>query len=299
MNPQLDQWLQEVSRSFYLSLKILPQELRDPLSLAYLWARDLDTIADEGSTLSLTQRRQLIDLRLALMNLVFDSTIFADQGDLPQRINELARQTAQLQAPVKSVLKKLFETLPKAMIFDLEHFAHKRRVDSLTQTESYTDWAAGCVGVAWTELCQVLISECKNQWNFELQKNRGQALGQFLQWVNILRDQGNDLKKGRCYLPEQYDGRWTPLVNSHVLPRAREGLDYVQEIPEAQASLTVAVSLPLSLGLKTLEGLKRQAGFKLNRLTVLASLAQLEFEARTDRSKLLKRLRAQIESSEL
>src|SRR5436190_22758233 len=38
--------LRSVSRSFYLSLRILPGSLRDPLSLAYLLARATDTIAD-------------------------------------------------------------------------------------------------------------------------------------------------------------------------------------------------------------------------------------------------------------
>src|SRR3954447_8010560 len=38
--------LRSVSRSFYLSLRVLPEPLRDPLSLAYLLARATDTIAD-------------------------------------------------------------------------------------------------------------------------------------------------------------------------------------------------------------------------------------------------------------
>ena len=38
--------LRSVSRSFYLSLRVLPKPLRDPLSLAYLLARATDTIAD-------------------------------------------------------------------------------------------------------------------------------------------------------------------------------------------------------------------------------------------------------------
>ena len=38
--------LRSVSRSFYLSLRILPAALREPLSLAYLLARATDTIAD-------------------------------------------------------------------------------------------------------------------------------------------------------------------------------------------------------------------------------------------------------------
>ena len=38
--------LRQVSRSFYLSLAILPSTLREPIGLAYLLARAADTIAD-------------------------------------------------------------------------------------------------------------------------------------------------------------------------------------------------------------------------------------------------------------
>src|SRR6476469_924726 len=38
--------LASVSRSFYLSIRILPKKLRDPVSLGYLLARASDTIAD-------------------------------------------------------------------------------------------------------------------------------------------------------------------------------------------------------------------------------------------------------------
>src|SRR6202047_1283105 len=38
--------LRSVSRSFYLSIRILPWRCREPLSLAYLLARATDTVAD-------------------------------------------------------------------------------------------------------------------------------------------------------------------------------------------------------------------------------------------------------------
>src|ERR1700680_4921603 len=38
--------LRSVSRSFYLSIRILPWRLREPVALAYLLARATDTVAD-------------------------------------------------------------------------------------------------------------------------------------------------------------------------------------------------------------------------------------------------------------
>src|SRR5437899_11423651 len=38
--------LRSVSRSFYLSIRFLPAQLREPIALAYLLARTTDTVAD-------------------------------------------------------------------------------------------------------------------------------------------------------------------------------------------------------------------------------------------------------------
>src|SRR5262249_61039664 len=38
--------LRSVSRSFYLSIRFLPWQLREPIALAYLLARTTDTVAD-------------------------------------------------------------------------------------------------------------------------------------------------------------------------------------------------------------------------------------------------------------
>src|ERR1043166_3689483 len=38
--------LRSVSRSFYLSIRFLPAQLREPIALAYLLARSTDTVAD-------------------------------------------------------------------------------------------------------------------------------------------------------------------------------------------------------------------------------------------------------------
>ena len=42
----LTETLKGVSRSFYLTIRVLPKDLREPVGLAYLLARAADTIAD-------------------------------------------------------------------------------------------------------------------------------------------------------------------------------------------------------------------------------------------------------------
>src|SRR5438445_13577408 len=54
--------LASVSRSFYLSIRLLPKKLRDPVSLGYLLARASDTIADtaEAPIALRTEKLQLL-----------------------------------------------------------------------------------------------------------------------------------------------------------------------------------------------------------------------------------------------
>ena len=93
--------LRSVSRSFYLSLRILPGPLRDPLSLAYLLARATDTIADTPEPPA--------ELRIeALQNLAW-----AIQGTAPR---EAAASIRDSFAPLQSneAERALIDALPAA-----------------------------------------------------------------------------------------------------------------------------------------------------------------------------------------
>src|SRR3989442_2036157 len=57
--------LRQVSRSFYLSLAILPRPLREPIGLAYLLARAADTVADTRLIVREERVRHVQTLRLA------------------------------------------------------------------------------------------------------------------------------------------------------------------------------------------------------------------------------------------
>ena len=46
--PEMSALLRGVSRSFYVSIRLLPAQLRQPVSVAYLLARATDTVADSA-----------------------------------------------------------------------------------------------------------------------------------------------------------------------------------------------------------------------------------------------------------
>src|SRR6201992_2784889 len=81
--------LKGVSRSFYLTLRVLPTGMRDPIGLAYLLARAADTIADT----SLISPEQRLALLLSLRDQVNGTT---DDGTLFHRMAaEVAGQQTQ------------------------------------------------------------------------------------------------------------------------------------------------------------------------------------------------------------
>src|ERR1700744_3277655 len=94
--------LKGVSRSFYLTLRVLPVGMRDPIGLAYLLARAADTIADT----SLIPPGQRMELLLSLRNQV--------NGALDQA--SLARMAAEVGSQQKdSDEKVLLESLGAAL----------------------------------------------------------------------------------------------------------------------------------------------------------------------------------------
>jgi farnesyl-diphosphate farnesyltransferase len=90
-NDRLDGLLKGVSRSFYLSLKVLPHSLRGPIGLAYLFARAADTIADTA-LLSPTQRLTHLERFRSLFE-QYDATVVSSlRGALSGRQENAAER---------------------------------------------------------------------------------------------------------------------------------------------------------------------------------------------------------------
>src|SRR5436305_3115165 len=80
-NALLTDLLKEVSRSFYLTLRVLPASVRPQISLAYLLARTTDTIADT-ELVPIAKRLQALDeLRGRILGSRSEPVEFAKFGD--------------------------------------------------------------------------------------------------------------------------------------------------------------------------------------------------------------------------
>ena len=280
--------LKGVSRSFYLTLRVLPTGMRDPIGLAYLLARAADTIADT----SLISPEQRLALLLALRDQVNGAT---DDGALFRRMAaEVAGQQTQSDekvlleslGPALDVLSQLGEadrkavrgivsTLTEGMEFDLRTFPDERsgQVAALREYDDldrYTYLVAGCVGEFWTTMTYAHMPGTLKE-RPETMARRGVHFGKALQMTNVLRDCGKDLRIGRCYLPRTMLDRYGLSTQDLLLPansvRARplmvellrNSLDHFREaqaymlaIPAFSVRLRLACLWPILIGLETL-----------------------------------------------
>jgi farnesyl-diphosphate farnesyltransferase len=298
------QLLAAVSRSFYLTLKALPKELREPISLAYLLARTADTIADTASV-SAEVRLDCLERYRALVRGAGEvqsltSTLITQfcpqQSDAAERrlMEKFADGIAWLRtmpptplAAIQSVLEHIID----GQMLDIRRFpsdGQLRRLASAEELDAYTWLVAGCVGEFWTQLCAselpasldpAVTTEQMQQW--------GARLGKGLQLINILRDIGEDTRDGRCYLPCQPEEieiewcKWLQTCTEHL----ECGLRYVQHVTHGK--LRYATSLPLLLGIQTIAKMrssswdKVQEGIKISRLDVASILAQAAIACRS------------------
>lgn len=299
---RLRQLLKQVSRSFYLTLAVLPASLRGPLGLAYLLARAADTITDtrlispEDRLHYLDVFREEIDLRAASRlhelshALTGPQRVPADR-ELLTRLPECFAAFRSLSEDDRQRIRNLLVTLTHGMQTDLRRFPGEGdgRVVALESTadlDQYTYYAAGCVGEFWTETtmahCPVL-----RDWDPAAMRRRGMRFGQGLQMTNVLRDLAHDLRIGRCYLPRQDLARvflapeelldpaalerLRPLLQEFValtLNHYAEGWAYILAIPASEIRLRLACTWPHFIGLRTLERLQGSRDLLDPRVTV-------------------------------
>ena len=161
-----DDLLKATSRSFYLTLRVLPARVRPQIGLAYLLARTTDTIADT-ELVPLAQRFDALQkLRERMLG----------QSSAPLNFGELARQQAssaerlllekvedshallQTLSPADlKLVRDVLVTITSGQELDLRRFVNASAenivaLGTAVALDDYTYRVAGCVGEFWTKI---------------------------------------------------------------------------------------------------------------------------------------------------
>jgi len=275
--------LKSVSRSFYLSIRIMPRKLREPIALAYLMARLSDTIADTESVSPQTRLRRLGDFEAIVRGVPSPRAVASIQRDIQPEHEGEAHLIASLQAVIDRFTaldmwewketSELLGNIMRGQGNDLETFNGSSPVIALPDAAALEDYiylVAGCVGEWWTRLCFHHLPNYSRIGEEQLMQH-SDAFGKALQLVNILRDFPNDLANGRCYLPadelreinvEPLALRGNPSLAEPIyfrwLTRAREYLEQARLYIAAVKSRRVRVAcyIPWRLAGETLDLIK-------------------------------------------
>lgn len=283
-----------VSRSFYISIRFLPKRLREPVGLAYLLARAIDTVVDTAQIPVLVRAEILADLSSVVQGEVSPDALFdlvnsfapLQTNDterqliesLPNCLVELARLSADDRDDIRSVLQKITQ----GQALDIVRFgdvAQPRALATDLELHEYTYLVAGCVGEFWTRLCFRHVGNFSDLPEMEMAE-LGKRYGNGLQLINILRDAHSDLQAGRCYFPIQeleeigIDPSQILLEPSRfefILEKWREeaqrgliaGMSYVHAIRNPR--IRGATALPALIGARTLSMLRAAGPSELHR----------------------------------
>jgi farnesyl-diphosphate farnesyltransferase len=282
--------LRDVSRSFYLTMRVLPRAIRPQISLAYLLARATDTIADTELVSVATRLGALSALRdriLGTSRAALDFGSLTQGNALPaerillERTEEALQMFENFSEEDRARIRDVLRIIISGQELDLRRFGEAKprslvALETEAELDDYTYRVAGCVGEFWTRICRAhLFPEAPVDDDFLL-KN-GNRFGKGLQWVNILRDIPRDLGQGRCYMPRQslaaigltpndllspaVEPRFRPLYDK-FLGQAEEhlvaGWDYINTLPARQFRLRQGCAWALLLGMRTLNLLRRE-----------------------------------------
>lgn len=286
--------LRRVSRSFDLSIRLLPASVRAPVAVGYLLARASDTVADT-TVLPAAERLQLLrelteaialpgalpaGFKARLQHFVAEQQ-HPDEQKLMQALPAALTLLQDLPAADRTDVQQVLTVISSGQQLDLQRFGSGlNSLANREELEDYTWRVAGCVGEFWTRVCARHLPDFATLPEPVLMR-LGRRYGQGLQRLNLLRDCAADLAMGRCYWPAdelaalELDAsrlaRALSQGDPQVLHALRdlyertldrisaellEGLHYSQALRNWR--LRAASALPALIGLRTVAGLRQR-----------------------------------------
>ncbi len=187
--------LDEVSRSFALTIPMLDKKIRDPVTIVYLQDRLLDNFEDELPEIANDRRQKLMD-KVVNIFAPEKETMPSEVREIKQWSDEFAKDSLQkltqnsdllwqaynsLDTRIKNISYRWLQEMNEGMKKYLQE-----SVNTFAELEEYCYYVAGTVGGFLTDLI-IYVSKV-NDDNIDVLKNNFSQAGKFLQKVNIIRD---------------------------------------------------------------------------------------------------------------
>ncbi len=280
--------LPKVSRTFALCIRLLPKDLEYPVLLAYLLCRIADTVED---TADLTGER-----KQALLN-TFSASL-EPGGKLPTELQEFFSRRnndeERLAANTEAVLRE-YSSLSEAYRqrirpwvqemcsgmgdfaadYDVNGHAETRALETVSELDRYCYYVAGTVGHMLTDLYPVGRPAIDETRKARL-KSLATSFGLGLQLTNIIKDVGDDKKRGWIFVPAQMcqEAGIKPnelhdesarqnarLVMFRLMDKAethlRDALEYCTSLPRGQYGIRLFCLTSLFFAIRTLRLARR------------------------------------------
>ena len=292
--------VKQLSRTFALTIPQLPPGLQEPVSVAYLLCRTVDTIEDSGLADPAAKASQLKSFLAALDDFAVTQTVSEQLASeisgrvtpeelnlirhMPELLASLNAHPPEQQAAIRECLRKMASGMSS-------YVDRPNGLADMRELDHYCYVVAGVVGEMLTELFRDHCSEI-NDHGSELRR-LASSFGQGLQMTNILKDIWDDYRQGQCWLPrDQFKAMNLDLrdldtaarspsfrpvildITSTALSHLDNAVEYTMLIPRHQTGIRRFCILAIGMAYATLNRLARVPRFtpdcriKIGRATV-------------------------------
>ena len=223
---------QKWAKTFYLGTLLLPPEKRKAIWAIYVWCRRTDEIMDSPEAL-----KKSSDELEENLNLWEENTKNIFRGNMKSELDAVLVDT------IEKFPQNIFPYLDmiEGQRMDLNKFRYK----NFAELELYCYRVAGTVGLMTQKVMGIDSAYTSAPWsNIPDTSQAAIALGIANQLTNILRDVGEDRRRGRIYLPQddlkkfdyseeellrgEINNQWKMLMK-YQLSRAREWFQKSEE----------------------------------------------------------------------
>lgn len=295
-----------VSRTFALTIPVLPDDLAVVMTNAYLLCRLADTIEDDPGLsherkshfharfVAVVEGQESAERFAEDLAPLLSDRILPAEHDLVRHTPVVVRVMHRFSAEQRAALTRCVAIMCRGMP-EFQRNKSLRGLEDLDELAEYCYYVAGVVGEMCTELfclhCPELMPEREKMLKLAV------SFGQGLQMTNILKDIWDDRQSGACWLPRSVfaNGAFPleRLDEVHTSQEFREGLnellgvghahlrnalEYTCMIPKRETGIRRFCLWAIGLAVLTLRNIHRRPTFraasevKVSRRTVKATV---------------------------